>query len=214
MDENIFAILALDKSKSFCGVKPLYGPCFFQDDSLCDLTPAVSIEGGTADGIRDSKADPTEFKGRTRTITLFSLTPHKHPPAAPARRTGVRCAPDARNRSACRRHRPHAGLTHVSTAARRARGSRDRGPTAAASATDGRVWRFGRGQNPARSCGAPCGRCRPHAGLVYPRPSLARNLSPDAIAPVGARSSPGAMTLARLPTPFCTVHHLPRREDP
>jgi hypothetical protein len=34
MDENIFAILALNKPKSFSGVKPLYGSCFFQDDSL------------------------------------------------------------------------------------------------------------------------------------------------------------------------------------
>jgi hypothetical protein len=34
MDENIIAILAPDKSKAFCGVKPLYGTCFFQDDSL------------------------------------------------------------------------------------------------------------------------------------------------------------------------------------
>jgi hypothetical protein len=31
MDENIFAILALDKSKSFCGVKPLHDSCFFQE---------------------------------------------------------------------------------------------------------------------------------------------------------------------------------------
>ena len=75
MDEHIFAILALDKSKSFCGVKPLYCSCFFQDDSFCDLTPDVSIEGGTAVGIKDSKAGPAEFKGRTRTITIFSLTP-------------------------------------------------------------------------------------------------------------------------------------------
>lgn len=30
MDENIFAILALNKPKSFCGVKPLYASCFFQ----------------------------------------------------------------------------------------------------------------------------------------------------------------------------------------
>jgi hypothetical protein len=71
MDENIFAVLALDKSKSFCGVKPLYGSCFLQDDSFCNLTPDVSIEGGTAIGIEDSKAGPAKFKGRTRTITLL-----------------------------------------------------------------------------------------------------------------------------------------------
>ena len=62
MDENIFAILALDKSKSFCGVKPLYGSCFFQNDSFCDLIPNVSIEGGTAEGIKDSKGGPMQFK--------------------------------------------------------------------------------------------------------------------------------------------------------
>src|SRR5688572_14765463 len=43
MDENIFAILALDKTKSFYGVKPLHGSCFFQDDSFCDPTADVSI---------------------------------------------------------------------------------------------------------------------------------------------------------------------------
>ena len=74
MDEHIFAILALDKSKSFCGVKPLHCSGFFQDDSFCDLTPDVSIEGGAAVGIRDSKAGPSEFKGCTRMITISSLT--------------------------------------------------------------------------------------------------------------------------------------------
>jgi hypothetical protein len=39
MDEHVFATFALDKSKSFCGVKPLYCSGFFQDDSFCDLTP-------------------------------------------------------------------------------------------------------------------------------------------------------------------------------
>ncbi len=40
MDENIFAILALDKAKSFSCVKPLYCSSFFQNDSFCfcDLT--------------------------------------------------------------------------------------------------------------------------------------------------------------------------------
>jgi hypothetical protein len=82
MDENIFAILALNKPKSFCGVKPLYCSCFFQDDSLFDLFLDVSIEGGTAGGIKDSKAGPAEFNGRTRINSLFSLA---------ARRT--RCLP-------------------------------------------------------------------------------------------------------------------------
>src|ERR1017187_2308228 len=38
MDKYIFATFALDKSKPFCGVKPLYCSGFFQDDSFCDLT--------------------------------------------------------------------------------------------------------------------------------------------------------------------------------
>src|SRR6266516_3027760 len=29
MDEDIFAILALDEAESFCCVEPLYGACFF-----------------------------------------------------------------------------------------------------------------------------------------------------------------------------------------
>ena len=74
MDENIFAILALNKPKSFCGIKPLYGSCFFQDDSL-SICPDVSIEGGTARGVKDSKGGPTEFKGRTR--ILLSLALHR-----------------------------------------------------------------------------------------------------------------------------------------
>ena len=69
MDENIFAALTLNKPKSFCGVKPLHGSCFFQDDSFCNLTADVSIADGTAVGIKDSKAGPAEFNGRTRTIT-------------------------------------------------------------------------------------------------------------------------------------------------
>jgi hypothetical protein len=39
MDENIFAILALNKPKSFCGVKPLYGSCFFQRRLLIRSVP-------------------------------------------------------------------------------------------------------------------------------------------------------------------------------
>jgi hypothetical protein len=61
MDENILAILALNKTKSFCGVKPLYSSCFFQNDSFADLFLDVSIEGGTAWRIKDSKACSTEF---------------------------------------------------------------------------------------------------------------------------------------------------------
>jgi hypothetical protein len=75
MDENIVPTLALNESKSLCGVEPLYGPSFFQNDSFCDLTPDVSIESGTAVGIKDSKAGPAEFKGCTRRITPFSLAP-------------------------------------------------------------------------------------------------------------------------------------------
>lgn len=45
MDEHIFATLALDKAKTFGCVKPLYSSCFFQNDSFCNLTPDVSIEG-------------------------------------------------------------------------------------------------------------------------------------------------------------------------
>jgi hypothetical protein len=29
MDENVLAILTLDESKAFCGIKPLYCTCFF-----------------------------------------------------------------------------------------------------------------------------------------------------------------------------------------
>jgi hypothetical protein len=38
MDKHIFATFALDKSKPFCGVKPLHCSGFRQDDSFCDLT--------------------------------------------------------------------------------------------------------------------------------------------------------------------------------
>jgi hypothetical protein len=48
MDEHIFATFTLDKSKAFGSVKPLYGPCFFQNDSSCCSTSDVSIEGGAA----------------------------------------------------------------------------------------------------------------------------------------------------------------------
>src|SRR5207244_3092181 len=50
MDEDIFAILALDEAESFCCVEPLYGACFFHvSPSKCALTPNVSIEVGTAE---------------------------------------------------------------------------------------------------------------------------------------------------------------------
>ena len=38
MNEHIFATFALDKSESFCCVKPLYRSGFFQENSFCDLT--------------------------------------------------------------------------------------------------------------------------------------------------------------------------------
>jgi hypothetical protein len=46
MDEDVFAILALDKSKSFSRVKPLYCACFFHLSSLPNdpYIPALSIE--------------------------------------------------------------------------------------------------------------------------------------------------------------------------
>jgi hypothetical protein len=47
VNEDIFAILALDKSESLCCVKPLYSSSFFHVNSLCDLIPNISIEGGT-----------------------------------------------------------------------------------------------------------------------------------------------------------------------
>ena len=66
VDENIVPTLALNESKSLCGVEPLHSPCFFHKQLLlCDLTPDVSIESGTAVGIKDSKAGPAVFKGRT-----------------------------------------------------------------------------------------------------------------------------------------------------
>src|SRR5437762_240740 len=34
MDENVFAILSRDESKSFSGVKPLYCSCFFHSSSV------------------------------------------------------------------------------------------------------------------------------------------------------------------------------------
>src|ERR1039457_6962009 len=50
MDENVLAILALDKSEAFCGVKPLHGTCFFHVSSTSSYdgffkileTPAVA----------------------------------------------------------------------------------------------------------------------------------------------------------------------------
>src|SRR5450631_2506975 len=33
MDENVLAILTLDESEAFCGVKPLHGTCFFHVSS-------------------------------------------------------------------------------------------------------------------------------------------------------------------------------------
>jgi hypothetical protein len=39
MDENIFAIFALDKPKSFCSVKPLHDSCFFQKRLLLRSDP-------------------------------------------------------------------------------------------------------------------------------------------------------------------------------
>src|SRR5258707_1170726 len=43
MDEDIFAILALDEAESFCCVEPLYRACFFHvSPSKCALTPNVS----------------------------------------------------------------------------------------------------------------------------------------------------------------------------
>src|SRR5579863_5154057 len=61
MDEDIFATFALDKSKSFGGIKPLNCSGFFQNDSFCDLTPAVSIEGGWANGIQRTHEDDYRF---------------------------------------------------------------------------------------------------------------------------------------------------------
>ena len=52
MNENIFAILALYKSKSFSSVKPLHGSGFFQDDSFCNPTPNYRLR----------MAQPTESK--------------------------------------------------------------------------------------------------------------------------------------------------------
>ena len=37
MDKYVLPVLALDKPKAFCGIKPLYCSCFFQNDSFCDL---------------------------------------------------------------------------------------------------------------------------------------------------------------------------------
>jgi hypothetical protein len=34
MYEHVFAILPLDKTKSFCGIKPLYSSCFFHLSSF------------------------------------------------------------------------------------------------------------------------------------------------------------------------------------
>jgi len=74
MDKHIFATFALDKSKSFGGVKPLHCSGFFQDDSFCDLTLTYRLREAQLLGIRDSKAGPSEFKGCTRMITFSSLT--------------------------------------------------------------------------------------------------------------------------------------------
>jgi hypothetical protein len=74
MDKNIFAALALDKSKSFGCIKPLYGPCFFQDDSFCNLTPDYRLSAAPPTESKDSKAGPARFKRRCKDDTHFSLT--------------------------------------------------------------------------------------------------------------------------------------------
>src|SRR5580658_1418757 len=50
MDENIFAVLALNEAESFGGVKPLYSTCFFHRFSLLESTACRIDQGWSSRG--------------------------------------------------------------------------------------------------------------------------------------------------------------------